>query len=223
MATQVGQRLAYRNAYKSMLKAGVNPGQAILSQSFLRLERVASASSTSYQFGVLVNDQPGGSTIRPAERRLALQDSFFVSSIQLFTYNTTNATDTDAIFRTYPNSRVYTTAGASQALYQLYNGQLSLTVNNRVITPSWDLARHLVVPQTQQVTAPLAAGLAIDQFDGAEYSDYATEPNWVLIGSKNNNLTINLPNAISTLQASSTTVICLMLRGVLAQNSTQVS
>jgi len=220
---QMNQRLVYRNAYRAMVKAGVNPSQAILSQSFLRLERVASTSSTSYQFGVLINDQPGGSTIRATEQRLNLQDSFFVSSIQMFVYNTTNATDTNADFKTYPNPRVFSTAGASAALYQLYNGTLSLTVNNRVITPSWDLNRHLVVPQTQQTVTPVATTVALDQFEGASYGEYACEPNWVLIGSKNNNLTINLPNAISTLQASSTTVITLMLRGVLAQNSTQVS
>ena len=220
---QMNQRLVYRNAYRAMQRAGVNPAQAVLSQSYLRLERVAATGVTNYQFGVLVNDQPGGSTIRPSEQRLNLQDSFFVSSIQLFVYNTTNATDTDAVFRTYPNPRVFSTAGADKALYQLYNGVLSLTVNNRVITPSWDLYRHLNVPQTQQTTAPVAAGISLDQIEGNNYGEYACEPNWVLIGSKNNNLTINLPNAISTLQASSTTVITLMLRGVLAQNSTQVS
>lgn len=223
MASQISQRLVYRNAFRSMVKAGVNPGQAILSQSYLRLERVASTTSTSYQFGVLVNDQPGGSTIRATEQRLNLQDSFFVSSIQLFVYNTTNATDTNADFKTYPNPRVFSTAGASSALYQLYNGSLSLTVNNRVITPSWDLARHLTVPQTQQTVTPVATTVPLDQFEGSNYTEYICEPNWVLIGSKNNNLTINLPGAISTLQASSTTVICLMLRGVLAQNSTIVS
>jgi hypothetical protein len=208
-----------------MQRAGVNPGQAILSQSYLRLERVAALGVTNYQFGVLVNDQPGGSTIRQNELRLNLQDSFFVSSIQLFVYNTTNATDTDAVFKTYPNPKTFTTAGASQALYQLYNGSLSLTVNNRVISPNWDLARHLVVPQTQQSTTgtPPGAGVPLDQFEGGNYGEYACEPNWVLIGSKNNNMTINLPNAIGTLQAQSTTVITIMLRGVLAQNSTQVS
>lgn len=218
----MNQRLVYRNAYRAMQRAGVNPAQAILSQSYLRLERVASTSSTSYQFGVLVNDQPGGSTIRPLEQRLNLQDSFFVSSIQMFVYNTTNATDTDSVFQSYP-SPTYFTATAAQALYQLYNGTLNLTVNNRVITPNWDLNRHLCVPQTQQTVTPIASGTVVNQFEGSNYGEYACEPNWVLIGSKNNSLTINLPNAISTLKATSTTVITLMLRGVLAQNSTQVS
>jgi len=218
----MNSRLVYRNAYRAMQRAGVNPSQAILSQSFLRLERTVSTNVTSYQFGVLTNDQPGGSTIRATENRLALQDSFFVSSVSLYLYNTTNSTDTDAVFQTYP-SPTYWTATAAQALYQVYNGELSLTVNNRVITPSWDLYRHMVVPQAQQVVTPIASTTVINQFDGSSYGEYTCEPNWVLIGSKNNNLTINLPNAVSSLKASSTTVIALILRGVLAQNSTQVS
>lgn len=223
MATQQGQRLVYRNAYRSMLKAGVNPQSAILTQSYLRLERTLSTSSTSYQFGVLVNDQPGGSAIRANEVRLNLQDAFYVSSIAMYVSVTTNATDTNNVYRTYPNPRIFSTAGADQALYQLYNGYLSLTVNNRVITSRWALSQHLFVPQTQQNVTPVATTVNLDQFDGSSFGDVPCEPNWVLIGSKNNNFTITLPNAVSTLQASSTTVVSFVLSGVLAQNATQVS
>jgi len=80
----------------------------------------------------------------------------------------------------------------------------------------------MVAPQTQQTVTPIASGVAVNQFDGTTYGEYACEPNWVLIGSKNNLLTINLPNAISSLKAG-TNVVALVLRGVLAQNSTQVS
>ena len=217
---QLNQRLVYRNAYRAMVKAGVNPGQAILSQSFLRLERILQTNQTNYQFGVLINDAPQGANPRATEQRLNLQDSFFVSGISMYVYNTTNATDTDAVFQSYP-SPTYFGAAPAQALYQLYNGSLSLTENNRVITPSWDLQRHLVAPQTQQTVTPIASGVQINEFE-ASYGEYACEPNWVLIGSKNNNLTINLPNAVSTLKAG-TNVVAIVLRGVLAQNSTQVS
>lgn len=220
MASQSGQRLVYRNAYRSMLKAGVNPAQAILTQSYLRLERTLSTSSTSYQFGVLVNDQPGGSAIRANEVRLNLQDAFYVSSIAMYVSITANSTDTNNVYRTYPNPRIFTTP-ADTALYQLYNGYLSLTVNNRVITSRWALSQHLLVPQTQLTNT--AVNNAIDQFDGQNYGDVPCEPNWVLIGSKNNNLTVTLPNAVSSLVASNTTVVTFVLSGVLAQNATQVS
>ena len=106
-------------------------------------------------------------------------------------------------------------------MYNLYNGYLSLTVNNRVITPSWDLYRHLEINQTQQTTAPVAAGIPLDQLMGNSATAVACEPNWVLIGSKNNTLQLNLPAAIGTVQA--TTVLVLILKGVLAQNVTVVS
>lgn len=221
--SQVNSRLVYRNAVRSLIDQGVDPKRAILSQSYLRLEVVASTSKTMYQFGVLVNDQPQGNAIRANEQRLNLQDAFFCSSVQMFTSLASSATATDFSLDSYPNPRKYSTAGAAAALQNLYNGYLSLTVNNRVITPSWDLYRHYCAEQTQQTTTPIAAGIALDQFDGNSTSAVATEPNWVLIGQKNNNLQINLPASIGTLQAGSTTVIVLLLRGVLAQNVTVVS
>lgn len=222
MNSQQSARMVYRNALRAMTNAGVDPKQAILSQSYLRLERLLSATTTNYQFGVLINDAPQGSSIRASEVRLNLQDAFYVGSVQMFTFNTAAATDTNFNLITYPNRFVYSTAGAAQALYNLYNGYASLTVNNRIITPSWDLYRHIEVNQTQQNNA-LAAGINIDQLNGADSTGFACEPNWVLIGSKNNVFQVNLPAAVGTLQAASSTGICFILRGILAQNVTVVS
>lgn len=220
--SQINQRLVFRNALRSITKAGANPATAILSQSFLRLEVVASTARTQYQFGVLVNDQPQGQAPRATETRLNLQDAFYCSSVQMFTALASNATATNFSLDSYPNPFKYTTAGAAAALGNMYNGYLSLTVNNRVITPSWDLYRHYDAPQTQQNNAP-GAGINTDEFNGNRTGAVACEPNWVLIGSKNNQLVMNLPAAIGTLQAGSTTVLVLILRGVLAQNVTPVT
>jgi hypothetical protein len=220
--SQLNQRLVYRNAVKSMINAGVDPRQAILSQSYLRLERVLQTTVTNYQFGITVNDSPAGSTIRATENRLNLQDSFFVGSISIFTSLTANATDTNMVLDSYPNKTKYGTSPAA-ALYNLYNGSFSLTVNNRVITPSWNAYQHLSVPQTQNATGVTAQTVfPIDQFEGKDSASLAVEPNWVLIGSKNNNFTLNLPSAVGTL-ASGTNTVVVILRGVLAQNSTVVS
>jgi len=221
--SQVNARLVYKNAYNAMVAAGVDPKKAVLSQSYLRLEVAAATTKTNYQFGVLINDQPQGNPIRPTEQRLNLQDAFFCASVQLFTAVAASSTATNFSLNTYPNPRIYSTAGASAALYNLYNGYLSLTVNNYTITPSWDLYRHLEINQTQQTVTPIATTIPLDQVSGLTSTAVACEPNWVLIGSKNNTLQINLPAAIDTLQASSTTVLVLILRGVLAQNCTIVS
>lgn len=218
--SQVNARLVYRNAYNAMVAAGVDPKKAVLSQSYLRLEVAASNTKTNYQFGVLINDQPQGNPIRQTEQRLNLQDAFFCASVQLFVGLAASSTATNFPLTSYPSPTVFG-ATAAVALYNLYNGYLSLTVNNSVITPSWDLYRHLEVNQTQQTVTPIVSGTTLNQISGLQSAACACEPNWVLIGSKNNVLQINLPSAIDTV--TSTTVLVLILRGVLAQNVTIVS
>jgi hypothetical protein len=223
--SQVNARLVYRNALTKMKQAGVNPATAILSQSYLRFEVLASATKTQYQFGVLVNDAPSGATQRPTEQRLNLQDAFYTSSVQIFTSLASSSTATNFSLDSYPNPRKYSDANVAQGMYNLYNGYLSLTVNNRVITPSWDLYRHVDIPQTQQNNLTSVTGYTLDELAGDKTSAVACEPNWVLIGSKNNQLTLNLPSAMAPLQTTSSpsTVIVCILRGVLAQNVTVVS
>jgi len=58
--------------------------------------------------------------------------------------------------------------------------------------------------------------------DATEYGYYPVEPNIVLVGSKNNVISLELPGAISTLQASTAPRIVVIMRGILAQNVTPV-
>jgi hypothetical protein len=221
--SQINARLVYKNAYRAITRAGANPATAILSQSFLRLEVTLATNRTSYQFPVLVNDSSSTSTSqRVTEQRLNLQDAFYVGSIQMFLGLASSATDTEYYPISYPNSNLFTTSGAKSALYNFYQGVLSISVNNRTILTAWDVERHLYVPQTQQ-NATLASGVNQDQIDGATATSFSVEPNIVLIGSKNNQINLTLPNAVGTLQASKTTIVTLLLRGILAQNVTPVS
>lgn len=218
--SQANARLVYKNALAAIKRAGADPQKAILSQSFLRLEQAVATNKTQYQFGVLVNDSQTGLQY-PTETRLNLQDAFYVANIDVFTTNSANANDSNVKPITWPNPWVYTTANAADALWNLYNGYFSLTVNNRVITPSWDVMRHLEIPQTQQNNAP-GAGINADERHGNRLANGICEPNWVLIGSKNNQFVLNLPAAIGTLQVASTTKIVVLMRGILAQNVTPV-
>ena len=220
--SQVNARLVYRNALRAMQRAGVNPEQAILSQSYLRLETIASTSVTSYRFGVLVNETSTNTTsVRSTETRLQLQDAFYVGSIQFYVGLASSASATDYAPITWNNPFQFSTAGAATALNNLYQGTYSLTVNNRVISPAMPFVRHKNVPILQQ-NATAASGVNSDAFDGVNQTAIACEPNWVLIGSKNNQFILNLPTAIGTLQAGSTTVISCVLSGILAQNVTPV-
>jgi hypothetical protein len=223
--SQVNARLVYKNALRAMSRAGADPSTAILSQSFLRLEAVVSNNVTSYRFGVLVNDSSTNSTApRATETRLQLQDAFYVGSIQWFLGLATSTTATDYAPITWNNQFQFSNTGAATALNNFYNGSYSLTVNNRVITPNLPMVRHKYVPILQQ-NAAAGSGVNTDAFDGMENTALACEPNWVLIGSKGNQLVLNLPSAIGTLQTTPTgvtTVISCVMSGILAQNVTSV-
>ena len=219
MATQHGQRLIFDNAKNLVNNAGFSAGQAVLSQSYIRSEVAMSTTTTSYQIPILVNSVGAGTNFA-TNNLLNLQDAFVVSSIGVFVAIPAASTTTAFPLYTYPNATAISTVGASAALYNLYNGKLSVVVNNRQIVPSWDLYRHLYVPQTQQGAASTAS--TIDQNDATEYGYYPCEPNIVLVGSKNNVITLELPGAISTLQAGTAPRIVVIMRGILAQNVTPV-
>jgi len=219
MATQHGARLVFDNAKNLVNNAGFSAGQAVLSQSYIRSEVAMSTSTTSYQIPILVNST-GSNTNFATNNLLNLQDAFVVSSIGVFVSIPAASTTTAFPLYTYPNASAFTTSGAAAALYNLYNGKLQVVVNNRQIVSAWDLYRHLYVPQTQQGAASTAT--TIDENDATEYGYYPVEPNIVLVGSKNNVVSLELPGAISTLQASTAPRIVVILRGILGQNITPV-
>ena len=219
MATQHGARLVFDNAKNLVNNAGFSAGQAVLSQSYIRSEVAMSTSTTSYQIPILTNST-GANTNFATNQLLQLQDAFVVASIGVFVSIPAASTTTAFPLYTYPNASAFSTSGASAALYNLYNGKLSVVVNNRQIVPAWDLYRHLYVPQTQQGAASTAT--TIDQNDATEFGYYPVEPNIVLVGSKNNVISLELPGAISVLQASTAPRIVVIMRGILAQNVTPV-
>lgn len=224
MATTVGSRLAYEKAKQAINNAGFSVNTAVLSQSYLRLEVALSTSITSYQFPVLVNDVSTSSTSATnTEQRLNLQDAFCVSSFGFFVAAPSSSTATDFQLCTYPNASIFTTSNAASSLYSWYNSSLTLTVNNRQIVPAYDLYRHYSVPQ-QQTTANAdytTSGINYkDQQSGADSAFYPIEPSWVLVGSKQNVLQVQLPTAMAAVQSNSRAII--ILRGHLAQNVTPV-
>jgi hypothetical protein len=220
MATQHGARLVFDNAKALVSNAGFNVNQAVLSQSYIRSEVAMSTSTTSYHVPVLVNDTQNGSSF-VTEQRLQLQDAFVISKIGVFVSAPAASSTTAFPYYTYPNAQVFTTSGASAALYNLYNGYMQVSINNRTIVPSWDLYKHLNVPQTQQASST-GTNTALDQNDASEFGYYPVEPNIVLVGSKNNQISLNLPAAIGTLQASTAPRIIVIFSGILAQNVTPV-
>jgi hypothetical protein len=222
MATQIGQREVFNNARKLVDAAGLSTSATVLSQSYLRSEVAMSTSTTSYHIPILVNDNQNGATSAyNTSSLLALQDAFVVSSIFIGWANPTSATDAAFIPQSYPNAQIAGTQAIATALQAIYSSNLQVNVNNRQILTGWDTLRHYYVPQTQQVAAAsLTSG--ISQADLSENGFYPVEPNLVFVGSKNNQVTLNFPQALTAVPASTYGRLVVIFRGILAQNCTSV-
>jgi hypothetical protein len=239
MPSQIGQRLAFQNAANAIKRAGLNPGRAVLSQSYLRLETPISATATSYKFDVLTTENTQPATY-PTQLKLALQDAFVVSQLFIGIYapndgSTTNNTTYPLSYPSIgrPNNSVGNVAPADASLLTgIYNGFMQLNVNQRTILTGWDLFRHLRVQNTQtsgmvapgtaaSLTAPLH--YTLDSIDGSTDGFYPVEPNIVLDGSKKNDLTISLPYALGSFTSNYNYRFCFIARGILAQNVSSIN
>lgn len=249
MPSQIGQRLAFTNAANAVKRAGLNPGGAVLSQSYLRLEVAAAAAATSYKFDVLVNENSTTPTTGNTTQKLNLQDAFVCNQIGFF-LGVPGSTTAVNEYRplTYPqvgnlnnqtgNFTAGTTGTALQAL-SFYNGFFQLTINQRTVITAWDLMRHYFVPTTQgnTVTSTQFTGVPTtptvtaftapthlagdDAIDMSNHGMFPTEPNIVFAGNKKHDFSISLPNGIVAIP-SGLRIICI-LRGILAQNVTAIN
>lgn len=210
----LNEREIFANSVAALQRAfsdvpGFNARNYKLTQSYLRLEQAIVAGITTYRFPVLVTETQTG--IFTTEKRLNLQDSFVTSSILIGTYVSASATGE---ILTWEDPAAYSTSGADVAVKALYNGSLEIKVNNDVLTPDWDVWRHYDRPASPLVSNDPTANNGITGF-------FPMEPNIILVGAKNNKVSINLPEGIGTVQANSR--IVLLLRGILAQNTTVVA
>jgi hypothetical protein len=220
MATQIGQREVFNNARKLIDAAGLSTSATVLSQSYIRSEVAMSTTTTTYHVPILVNDNQNGATSSyNTSNLLNLQDAFVVSGIYIGWAAPGSATDTEFIPQTFNDGQIASSAAIAKSLYTLYNGNLQIVVNNRQILTGWDIMRHFFVPQTQQIAATGQTS-NMSQVDFSENGFYPVEPNLVLVGSKNNQVSINLPSAIANIPTYGR-IVCVF-RGILAQNATSV-
>lgn len=210
----------YERAKSMAAQQGVSLDQAILSQSTLRLEQKMVSGKTLYTFGVLVNNNGPAGSLFPTEVRLNQQDVFITSELTYAIAAASSDTDAAIIPHTYPSALIFTSKAGNYEL--LYNSQLMITVNNRVITPTLFTSRFRVVPQSQAVAAATNQnGIAQDQIDFSTDGSMPTGPSFLLIGSKNNLIQLTLPAGLAAVGTSDR--IILEFRGHLAQNSTIIT
>ena len=215
-----GGRIVFENAKALLQAAQLDTSKAVLTQSSLRLEQPVTAGVTVYPFPILVNDNsgPSGTTFN-TEKRLILQDAFVASDFGMFLAQPSSATDATFSLYTYPSPTVFAGAGLAAGLGTVYNGQLSIAINNQIILPNWDTFRYKCVPETQTTAA---ATPSLDQYN-AEQGFCIAEPNIVLSGSRNNVINLNLPAAITGTIGATPQRIVIVVRGLRAQNVTSVN
>lgn len=211
---QISSRLVFQNGKNAIKRAGLNPANAVLSQSFLRFELAMSLTQTTYQFDTLVNENAANFN-SVTSFKLNLQDAFVTSGIGLFWADNNVLTDANYPLYSFDDQTTWPLADA----WGLYNGNLQLTVNQRTILTGWDTTRHYNAPQYQEHTLTKGVNeLALD-----DYGFYPVEPNVVMVGSKKNVLQLVLPQALQTLPKSGKGRIVCIFRGLLAQNVTPVN
>lgn len=209
------KRMVFENAYQQLsMTKGVSQNaleNSVLTDSFIRLIQPLAINSTIFTFPVLNNQQGTGQPIRPDEQRLNLQDAAFVYAIQVYIAKASSATATNWIPETYPNVVVFPTGASS--LYQVYNGKMLININNSTIVPAARMLQWLNIPQTQQ-TAALGSGISQDQLDGSQLVPW--EPNIVFAGLYNTVAQIQLPSAMTAVDAN--TLLIIECGCILAQN-----
>jgi hypothetical protein len=215
--SQPGLRMVYKSAVDEVLKSGNTLQQAKLTQAYLRAEIPLVTGTSQYPIPI-INTQNFYNSTSPSEKKIVQQDVFFIGQLGVFLAVKASASDTSYQIYPYPSLYAGFTAAEQLAMNNFYNGWISLTVDNNVLIPEWDLWRHYNTNQTQG-GAPASAPL--DQFTGGADGWYPMEPNVTHIGSTNIVMTINLPNAITALPANCFAIV--MHRGVKAQNITVVN
>lgn len=226
-------RRVFHNAKIKLKQEGVDIAKAKLTPTYLRFETRLNTTDTNYTFPIVVTQQGTNQIQSPTEQRLQLQDSFFISHISYFIQIYTGANNGN-LYRyipfTFPSNLGNTDgAFASYNAYRLWSGYLRWTINNDVLVPQWDCNRHLFAPQTQNqaYANPFPTGQFFDAYDQLDFSQdsfYPMEPNIVLIGSRQNQLDLFLPESLSGAIGTGNTDVraIVQVRGVLAQNSTSV-
>ena len=219
MINQISARLTFENARSFVQSQGYDVSQAVLTQSYVRSEVAISASVTNYRLPIVITDN--SSTIFNTMRPVNLQDVHVVSSLFIGLAAPSSSTDTAFPVCSYPSVGAGFTAAQADAALTLYNGFLSIQVNNQNVLPSYDILRSYYVPQTQGGVGITAQTVfPVDQFDAADNGFYPIEPNLLLNGGANIVASIVLPAAISTVKADSR--IVAIFRTILCQNVTSV-
>jgi hypothetical protein len=200
---------------------------AIITDSYLRLEQSLQATITTLTFNMLVNQ----GTPNVTENRLNITDRFVATSLALLIMKagtTTAATQAEISIgrpRTFNNSFIFTGASEAANLEVIYNSQLKITVDSTVYIDSYDTRRFYRVPTSQQgqaISAVASTGvLGADGYDESAYPFAGLTPSITFSGIGKNLIQLTLPNPTSLVGTNTQNFAIMWIRGFLVQNVNQ--
>lgn len=201
--SNLANRLTYETLKGQYAKQGIS---TILTESSLKLIQDVTATKTSYTFDILTND----GTPKSNEIRLNNNDSFHCTSWSLSIANGT-ASDDPSTFdqQTYPSEGVFTNYTDYNAIYQ---GVMSVTVNNVKFLQQYSAHPWKMVPQTQRLST--AVNQNFNQVDWKTDTVRYLANSITFSGARKNELTLVLPEVVTTPNTYS--FICLELYGIVA-------
>jgi len=179
------------NKYAQLGKPNVR-----LTQSSLFLTKPISSTQTTYTFDVLETQT---ATLQRDELRVNINDEFYITHLGLYLVATvTNGSYSGVKLLTYAPIE----AGAQTLQVEgLFNGSLSIGVNNVIYLDKFDTRKFEMVPQTQFSSFFSEAGAynkcTIAQENLSLNNMFPIEPMLQLSGAKKNTITLSLANAIT--------------------------
>ena len=204
---------------------------SIATQGYLRLMVTVNtgAALSGIQFNVLSNQ----GTINATEQRLPITDMFTITHWGLYLFRclqTTTAAPTAAQVAagklyTNPNSGIFSGAGESALLMNVYNGSLQVTVDRERLIDGYDAYRFYRVGVAQDTVA-LSVGGAYnaDEWQGPNYGMAEVDPEITLNGVGQNDINVNFANPSNLTAASGNcNFLCLVARGIRWQNASKLN
>lgn len=216
----IGLRQAYttiKNAYKAKQR---NP---VTTASDLKCLVPVVSGKTSYQFPIIIGDDVNN---YPEGILLNRADAFTAVEMGLFIGKKSSATDTTYDLFSYPNKTEFGSTD-SDTLKTLFNhASINATINNVQYLQNFSTERFRTTGVTQNglgFAGGAVTSTVIDQFDST-YGFTAIVPTLQLSGTSKIEITVNLPQGLTTTDASTNTyVIVLCLRGFLSLGASNLN
>lgn len=249
---------------QNLSSKGIIKGTEIATQGYLRLgANLQAASLNTINFNVLQNQGTVRATEKRLNVTDMFTVThwclYLVKAGSLAGGGGVTATDSEIAQSrnyTYPNPYVFATAaqglptfltnnGAtallpvtaeSNALYSIYNGFISVTIDREVVIDSYDCMRFLRVPDSQQQMAQAAAAIApaagtigasaaatFDAWSSDSLGFSSVDPQFTLNGIGDNTIQITLPAPVNLSGALSTNFAFLTFRGIRWQNASKLN